>query len=72
MCVSNYRYVPAVVKEALRLYPSVPKDGKLAVHDDTLPDGTFVPSNSYVVYFPYAMGRLSKLWKDPEQFNPQR
>ena len=66
------RYIPAVIKETLRLYPSVPVDAKLAVKDDTLPDGTFVPSYSYVVYFPYAMGRLSHLWKDPYMFNPQR
>lgn len=36
-------FTQAVVKETLRLYPSVPKDLKTSIADDTLPDGTFVP-----------------------------
>merc|ERR1712113_989138 len=32
-------YVHAVLSEALRLYPSVPTDSKVAASDDTLPDG---------------------------------
>ena len=34
------KYMNAVAIEVLRLHPSVPKDVKFAVGDDTLPDGT--------------------------------
>lgn len=34
--------------EALRLYPSVPKDSKQAIADDTLPSGERIPAGSHV------------------------
>eukprot|EP00164_Ancoracysta_twista_P000051 GFYU01000070.1.p2 GENE.GFYU01000070.1~~GFYU01000070.1.p2 ORF type:complete len:501 (+),score=165.87 GFYU01000070.1:166-1668(+) len=66
-------YSEAVITETLRLYPSVPKDGKLAVDDDVLPDGSFVPKGTWLVYVPYVMGRLEKNWPDqPLEFKPER
>lgn len=71
--VSQLPYLQAVVNEALRLYPSVPSDSKVAIHDDTLPDGTFVPSGTVVQYTPYAMARDETLWgPDAADFKPQR
>jgi cytochrome P450 len=62
----------AVMHETLRLYPSVPKDMKRALKSDTLPDGTFVPAGSNVVYVPYCMGRSAALWSTPEHPDPER
>jgi cytochrome P450 len=62
----------AVVSEGLRLHPSVPKDMKFAINEDTLPDGTAVPAGAVVVYSPYAMGRNPLLWEDPLLFKPSR
>jgi len=71
--VSRLPYLQAVVNEALRLYPSVPTDSKVAVNDDVLPDGTFVPSGTVVQYAPYAMARDESLWgSDAAEFKPQR
>ena len=71
--VNNLTYADAVFSETLRLYPSVPKDGKFAVKDDVLPDGTVVPAGALVMYVPYTMGRLESLWgKDAKEFNPER
>ncbi len=70
--MSRLKYLDAVFSETLRLYPSVPKDGKMAVHDDVLPDGTAVPAGSLVVYFPYGMGRKEQLWPNAREFNPDR
>ena len=58
--------------EVLRLHPSVPKDIKFAVRDDTLPDGTSVPAGAAIIYAPYAMGRDAALWEAPHEFRPER
>ncbi len=45
----------------------------MALHDDTLPDGTFVPAGAAVQFVPYSMGRCKELWgDDAEIFRPER
>lgn len=67
------KFAKAVTLETLRLYPSVPKEWKSVVADDTLPDGTFVPAGSILIYLPYAMGRSPGLWgDDAPAFRPER
>jgi len=61
-----------VLRETLRLFPSVPKDVKMAVADDVLPDGTAVRAGDVVAYLPYAMGRLECNWPRPLDYDPQR
>lgn len=72
--VKSLKYLEAVVYEAVRLYPALPYNVKMAVEDDHLPDGTFVPAGTDVVYSPWYMGRNSaKLWgNDPLAFRPER
>ena len=66
-------YLNAVLKEALRLYPPVPQDGKVAAVDDTLPDGTHVPRGTIVAYFPWGMGRSEHIWgSDASDVRPER
>ena len=65
-------YLHAFIKEVLRLYPPVPKDPKTAVNDDILPDGTFVPAGTEVVFVPYVMGRMEELYENPLKFDPER
>lgn len=70
---SKLRYLQDVIHEGLRLYPSVPQDSKMAVADDTLPDGTFIPAGTPVSFNPFAMGRCKDLWgEDAEMFRPER
>ena len=72
-CNQKLPYLDAVVLESLRLYPPVPKDAKMAVADDTLPDGTFIPAGTSIVYIIYAMGRLERIWgPDAAVFRPER
>ena len=67
------KYLEAVFKESLRLYPSVPIDSKTALHADTLPDGTFVPRGTLLCYNSYAMGRSTAIWgSDAADFRPER
>eukprot|EP00930_Biecheleria_cincta_P043596 TRINITY_DN29920_c0_g1_i1.p1 TRINITY_DN29920_c0_g1~~TRINITY_DN29920_c0_g1_i1.p1 ORF type:complete len:520 (+),score=105.26 TRINITY_DN29920_c0_g1_i1:87-1646(+) len=71
--IGKLPYLQAVVNEALRLYPSVPTDSKVAISDDELPDGTFVPRGTVVEFNPYAMARDCDLWGvDAGEFRPER
>ncbi|KAJ3071410.1 Protein kinase alk2 [Podochytrium sp. JEL0797] len=66
-------YANAVFHETLRLYPSLPRGGKEAQEDITLPDGTFVPKGSRVGWSGYAMGRTEAIWgPDAKEFKPER
>ncbi|KAH7856228.1 hypothetical protein Vadar_034125 [Vaccinium darrowii] len=71
--VKDMVYTHASLSESMRLYPPVPVDGKQAVADNVLPDGTFVEKGTAVVYHPYAMGRSEKIWgNDWADFKPER
>ncbi|CAL5357408.1 unnamed protein product [Camellia sinensis] len=71
--VKDMVYTHASLSESMRLYPPVPVDGKQAVDDDVLPDGTVVKKGMRVAYHPYAMGRSEKLWgTDWAEFHPER
>ncbi|KAI7992832.1 Cytochrome P450 94A2 [Camellia lanceoleosa] len=71
--VKDMVYTHAAVSESMRLYPPVPVDGKEAIDDDVLPDGTVIKKGTRVAYHPYAMGRSEKLWgSDWAEFRPER
>lgn len=70
--IQRLEYLHAVVTEVLRLYPSVPKEGKWVFKDDVLPDGSHVTKDSWVLFVPYVMGRLETLWADAGAFKPER
>lgn len=66
-------YVTAVFYEALRLYPPVPFELKQCEKATTLPDGTFLPKSSILLWSPWAMNRSRLIWgEDAEDFNPER
>ena len=71
--LGRFRYLEAVLKESLRLYPSVPLDLKFVANSDTLPDGTHVPRGAALIYVSYAMGRSQEIWgPDASEFCPER
>jgi cytochrome P450 len=69
-------YTVAVFYEALRLYPPVPFEIKQCEVDITLPDGTFLPAGSIVIWCIWAMNRSAEIWgqrgPDLETFKPER
>ncbi|POS77399.1 cytochrome P450 [Diaporthe helianthi] len=66
-------YTLAIFNESLRLYPPIPFEIKQAMSPTTLPDGTFLPKGSVVVWCPWAMNRARLIWgEDADEFRPER
>merc|ERR1719356_1976356 len=71
--INRLDYLEAVIREGLRLHPSVPLDFKQVLADDTLPNGTWVSRGSSVAYSTYSMGRSKRIWgEDADEFRPER
>ncbi|KAH8840988.1 hypothetical protein MCOR07_003291 [Pyricularia oryzae] len=66
-------YTMAVFYETMRFYPPIPFEIKQCVRETTLPDGTFLPASSVVVWCPWAMNRSKAIWgSDVDEFRPER
>ncbi|KAI1314587.1 hypothetical protein EDD11_001970 [Mortierella claussenii] len=67
------KYAEACFYEALRLYPSVPKNIKTCVEDDVLPGGLRIYKGERVAWSSYAMGRETTIWgPDAKEYKPER
>jgi midchain alkane hydroxylase len=71
-CDSADPYLQACMREALRLYPSVPFDPKYCTKDCVLPSGIHIRQGMTVSYQPYLMGRSEALYDCPTEFRPER
>ncbi|KAK6260789.1 hypothetical protein SCA6_015263 [Theobroma cacao] len=71
--LEKMHYLHAALTETLRLYPTVPPDGRCSLADDILPDGHKVRKGDEVTYLAYSMGRMPSIWgEDAEVFRPER
>ncbi|KAJ9657771.1 hypothetical protein H2198_004078 [Neophaeococcomyces mojaviensis] len=79
--LKDMSYLQVVLKEVLRLYPSVPVNSRTAVRDTILPVGggpdlqspVFVPKGTAVAYSVYTMHRRPDFYgMDAELFRPER
>ena len=61
----------AVLKEAMRLYPSAPIMGRRTAQEDDLM-GYRVPAGSNVIVAPWTIHRHRDFWADPLVFDPTR
>ncbi|PLW23395.1 hypothetical protein PCASD_11889 [Puccinia coronata f. sp. avenae] len=72
----NYKrfvWARAVLLEALRLHPSVPKNGLIALADDQIPGGPFIEAGSMVRWSDWQMGRDPSIWgTDCAEFKAER
>ncbi|KAM7202528.1 Cytochrome P450 [Rhypophila sp. PSN 637] len=67
-------YTMAVFYEVLRLFPPIPFEIRQCTGQSvTLPDGTFLPSGSVLVWCLWAMHRSKLTWgEDADEFRPER
>ncbi|XP_052740744.1 cytochrome P450 4g15-like [Bicyclus anynana] len=69
----NLKYLDAVVKETLRLYPSKPFTMRKCTQDIQLPSGLVLPKGCGVVLHFWGMHRDPRCWgADADQFRPER
>ncbi|KAK4217207.1 cytochrome P450 [Rhypophila decipiens] len=70
----NMPYTMAVFYEVLRLFPPIPFEIRQCTGQSvTLPDGTFLPSGSVLVWCLWAMHRSKLTWgEDADEFRPER
>jgi cytochrome P450 len=70
---NNLPQTMSIFNESLRLHPPVPFEIKQCQVDTTLPDGTFLPKGSIIVWCIWAMNRSQQIWgNESESFHPAR
>uniref|UniRef100_A0A0A9ZBI9 Cytochrome P450 4C1 n=1 Tax=Lygus hesperus TaxID=30085 RepID=A0A0A9ZBI9_LYGHE len=70
--LAKMQYLEQVIKESLRLSPSVPSIARSLVEDIRLPNGLTVPSGTKLSVSMYSLHRNPNYWPDPEVFRPER
>lgn len=69
--LNELHYLELVIKETLRLYPSVPFYGRKILENSEI-DGKIFPAGSNMIIMPMFMGRDPEYFDDPLEFRPER
>lgn len=69
--LSQMKYLEMVIKEILRLYPSVPVIQRI-ITEDTVLCNYFCPKNTQIVLNIFQLHRDPENFPDPEKFDPER
>lgn len=69
--LNELRYFELVIKETLRLYPSVPFIGRKMIENTEI-DGKIFPGGASIIIMPFFMSRYPEYFEDPLEFRPER
>nr|BAN20369.1 cytochromeP450 [Riptortus pedestris] len=69
---NELKYIERVIKETLRIYPSVPVIGREIAKDIDLPSGYKVPAGSIMAVIIAGIHFNKKHYPNPEVFDPDR
>uniref|UniRef100_A0A182S5C1 Uncharacterized protein n=1 Tax=Anopheles funestus TaxID=62324 RepID=A0A182S5C1_ANOFN len=69
--LNDMHYLDLVIKETLRLYPSVPMFGRKIMEDAEI-NGKIFPAGSNAIILPFFLGRNPEFFPNPEKFDPER
>ncbi|GGG34058.1 cytochrome P450 [Bizionia arctica] len=71
LVIMQSQYAKQVIEESLRLYPPAYFMDRVNIEDDTFKDFHFKKGSSFLFSI-FEIHRHKKLWKNPEEFNPDR
>ncbi|XP_010480461.1 PREDICTED: cytochrome P450 71B2-like [Camelina sativa] len=69
--LEKVEYLKLIVKETLRLHPSVPSIPRESMSQLTI-QGYDIPAKTWMYINVWAIGRDPKIWENPEEFIPER
>ncbi|GAU25684.1 hypothetical protein TSUD_266110 [Trifolium subterraneum] len=70
--IQNFPYMKAVIKETLRLYLPAPLLVPRESREECTISGYNIPANTIVYVNAWAIQRDPNIWKNPEEFYPER
>nr|QNS29938.1 cytochrome P450 [Nothapodytes nimmoniana] len=70
--IQNLKYLQAIVKETLRLYPAVPLSVAHEAMEDCVVANFHIPAGTRLMVNLWKLHRDPHIWSDPLKFNPER